>query len=181
LSGRDEPQGTPLQRLWATWRMKYVTTLSFDEPTCVFCDIPKKEDGPDNLILHRGVSCYMVLNLYPYNNGHAMVVPYRHVDRLADLSDEERCELMKLAGVLESALAEAFRAEGMNVGMNLGRIGGAGIPGHLHLHLVPRWLGDTNFMPVIGETKVMPEALEDTWARLADAVRAVLAREARTP
>ncbi|MGQ0722457.1 MAG: HIT family protein [Candidatus Eiseniibacteriota bacterium] len=179
MSGRDERQDTPLQRLWATWRMKYVSALGADEGACVFCEIPKLRDGPGNLVLHRGMSAYIVLNLYPYNNGHAMVVPFRHVDTLAGLSDEERSEMMKLAAVMETALAERVRAQGFNLGMNLGRAGGAGIPGHVHLHLVPRWPGDTNFMPVIGETKVMPEALEDTWANLEAAVRDVLKRDGR--
>jgi ATP adenylyltransferase len=179
MSGRDEPQGTLLQRLWATWRMKYVSGLESEDGACVFCEIPRMKDGPGNLVLHRGTTAYIVLNLYPYNSGHAMVVPYRHVDKLAGLSDEERREMLELAAVLETALAERMRAQGFNLGMNLGRVGGAGIPGHVHLHLVPRWLGDTNFMPVIGETKVMPEALEDTWASLEAAVRDVLRRDGR--
>jgi ATP adenylyltransferase len=159
--------------------MRYVSTLDSEDGACVFCEIPKRKDGPDNLVVHRGSTAYIVLNLYPYNNGHAMIVPFRHVDKLAALSDEERGEMMKLAAVLETALAERVRAQGFNLGMNLGRAGGAGIPGHVHLHLVPRWPGDTNFMPVIGETKVMPEALQETWANLEAAVREVLARGGR--
>ena len=169
-----EPEGTLLQRLWATWRMKYVSGLDREVSDCVFCEITKSEDGPGNLVVHRGESCYIVLNLYPYNNGHGMIIPYRHVADLEDLSDEERLEMMQLAGTLKRALEEGLKAQGFNLGINLGRAGGAGIPGHLHLHVVPRWSGDTNFMPVVGETKVLPESLEDTYRRVRDAVRGVL-------
>ena len=166
----------PMDRLWATWRMGYVKSLGQSAPgdACVFCEIPKLKDGPENLIVHRGQSCFVVLNLYPYNSGHAMVVPFRHAGSLGELSDAERGELLGLAAVLERALSEAMNAQGYNLGMNLGRVGGAGIPGHLHLHFVPRWAGDTNFMPVACETKVLPEALPDTYQRVRDAVRKVL-------
>lgn len=171
------PEGTLLQRLWATWRMKYVTSLDSRSSACVFCEILREEDGPGNLILHRGETCYIVLNLYPYNNGHAMVVPYRHVAGLADLTDQERCEMMRHAALLQTALTERMRAHGFNLGMNLGRVGGAGIPDHVHMHLVPRWSGDTNFMPVIGETKVLPEALPETYEKMKVALRDAAAKE----
>ncbi|MEB3323382.1 MAG: HIT domain-containing protein [Synechococcaceae cyanobacterium] len=154
--------------------MSYIQTLGQEAPECVFCGLTAVPDGPDNLVVHRGDKCYIVLNLYPYNNGHAMIVPYRHVARLAELEDDERAELMQLASVLEVALAECSNAQGFNLGMNLGRTGGAGIPEHLHLHVVPRWPGDTNFMPVVGQTKVLPERLSDTWEKLRAAVGRVL-------
>jgi ATP adenylyltransferase len=177
MSGHDGPEGTLLQRLWATWRMQYVTSLGSPADACVFCELPRQaRDGPDNLVVHRGETCYVVLNLYPYNNGHAMVLPYRHVAALTALTDPERCEMMQLAAVLEDALREKVGAQGFNLGMNLGRVGGAGIPGHLHLHVVPRWAGDTNFMPVVGQTKVLPEALPDTYEKVRSAVREALAR-----
>jgi ATP adenylyltransferase len=167
----DLPQGTLLQRLWATWRMRYISRIDEKPDGCIFCELTREEDGPGNLIVHRGESCYIVLNLYPYNNGHAMVVPFRHVGDLPDLNDAERLEMMRLVGVLQRALAKKIRAQGFNLGMNLGRAGGAGIPGHLHLHFVPRWAGDTNFMPVVGETKVLPESLHETYEKLRAAVR----------
>jgi len=170
------PEGSTLNRLWATWRMQYVTTLDKSPGGCVFCEIARAEDGPENLIVHRGRSCYVVLNLYPYNNGHAMVIPLRHVPSLAELTDDERLEMMKLVSAMQVALEEELRAQGFNLGMNLGRAGGAGIPEHLHLHIVPRWMGDTNFMPVVGETKVLPESLENTYARLRRALARVLER-----
>lgn len=179
MSGGDtREEGTLLQRLWATWRMHYISSLATEgEEECVFCAIQRQEDGPGNLVVHRGSSCYIVLNLYPYNNGHAMVVPYRHVGDLAELNDQERCELMSLAALLQRALSSKIRAQGFNLGMNLGRVGGAGIPGHVHLHLVPRWLGDTNFMPVVGQTKVMPEALEETYEKVKSAITELAERE----
>ena len=170
-------QGTLLERLWATWRMKYITSIGEETDECVFCALPKAEDGPENLVVHRGETCYIVLNLYPYNNGHAMVVPFRHVPRLAELTDAERLELLRLASRLEVALGDGMNAEGFNLGMNLGRAGGAGIPNHLHLHFVPRWLGDTNFMPVVGQTKVLPERLSDTFEKLRAAIDRALERE----
>jgi ATP adenylyltransferase len=156
--------------------MQYVTTLDRAPDGCVFCEITRSEDGPGNLVMHRGAHAYVVLNLYPYNNGHAMVIPFRHVASLRDLNDDERLETMQLASVLQAAMEESMGAQGFNLGMNLGRVGGAGIPGHLHLHVVPRWMGDTNFMPVGGETKVLPESLEATYARLSAAIRAEIER-----
>jgi ATP adenylyltransferase len=174
LNAEDRTEGTLLQRLWATWRMQYISSIGKEVESCVFCDIASLEDGAENLIVHRGRTCYIVLNLYPYNNGHAMVIPHRHVATLAEMSDEEKLEMMQLADVLQRALAKALDAEGFNFGMNLGRVAGAGIPGHLHLHVVPRWLGDTNFMPVTAETKVLPEKLEDTYHKVRSGIREVL-------
>lgn len=170
----DRIEGTLLQRLWAVWRMKYISSIGKESASCVFCDIAGREDGAENLIVHRGRTCYIVLNLYPYNNGHAMVIPHRHVGTLAEMSDEEKLEMMQLADVLQQALVKTLDAEGFNFGMNLGRVAGAGIPGHVHLHVVPRWLGDTNFMPVTAETKVLPEKLEDTYHKVRLGIREVL-------
>jgi ATP adenylyltransferase len=177
MSAEEEIEMTGLQRLWATWRMKYISSI--DQPTdgCVFCEILRSEDGPRNLVVHRGENAYIVLNLYPYNNGHSMVIPKRHVAELSELNDAERLEMMQLTAVLQAALEEGLNAQGFNVGMNLGRVAGAGIPGHLHLHMVPRWLGDTNFMPTVGETRVLPESLADTYAKVREAIQATLARE----
>jgi ATP adenylyltransferase len=153
--------------------MRYIEGLEAD-PGNVFTELPKHEDGPGNLIVHRGRTCYVVLNLYPYNTGHSMVVPFRAVAEPTDLTDEEMLEMMRLAALVVRALRRAMNAQGFNLGMNLGKIAGAGIPNHLHFHVVPRWSGDTNFMPVVGDTKVIPESLEDTYRK----VRAALAEEA---
>lgn len=174
MNGEPRVDGTLLQRLWATWRMKYISSIGKETTSCVFCEIVEREDGDQNLIVHRGKCCYIVLNLYPYNNGHAMVIPYRHVSTLAGLDDAEKLEMMQLADLLQRALVLTIEPEGFNLGMNLGRVAGAGIPDHLHLHVVPRWLGDTNFMPVTGETKVLPEKLEDTYAKVRAGLCAIL-------
>jgi ATP adenylyltransferase len=175
----DRGSGTLLERLWATWRMKYIATLATDEGPAedVFVELPRGEDGPGNLIVHRGEHCYVVLNLYPYNNGHAMVIPFRKVAEFSEMTDAEMLEMMRLADLLMRALRRCMRPQGFNLGMNLGRVGGAGIPDHLHLHVVPRWSGDTNFMPVVGQTKVLPEGLEATWRKVSGAIREVLAEE----
>lgn len=152
--------------------MAYIKGLHRRDTDKVFTELPKEEDGPGNLILHRGRTCYIVLNLFPYNCGHAMVVPFREVGDLSSLTDEERLEMMQLADLMTRALVRALDAQGFNIGMNLGKLAGAGIPNHLHLHIVPRWLGDTNFMPAVGDTKVLPESLEDTYQKVRDAIRA---------
>ena len=132
---------------------------------CVFC-AAQDDKTPTSLILARAKACFVILNLYPYNNGHLMVVPKRHIATLAEASGEELAELMVLAQRAEIVLTEAYRPDGMNLGINLGRPAGAGVPGHLHLHLVPRWDGDTNFMTVVGSTRVVPEEPEQTIKRL---------------
>jgi ATP adenylyltransferase len=133
---------------------------------CLFCDKPLEDTDRTNLILHRGPLVYVVMNLYPYNNGHLMIVPYRHCADLDQLSPEECLEIMHVAQHSTRALHGAFGAEGFNVGFNLGKAAGAGIAEHVHLHVVPRWMGDTNFMPVLADTKVMPDYLEATYEKL---------------
>lgn len=132
---------------------------------CVFCDALHEPDDT-SLVLHRGRKAFVILNLYPYNSGHLMVVPARHIATLSAATAEERCELMDLVELAERALTEAYKPQGLNVGMNLGRAAGAGIVDHLHVHVVPRWSGDTNFMPVVGSVRVMPEDLTQAVARL---------------
>lgn len=153
-----------LQRLWTPWRMKYVTTAD-KVPGCVLCQARDGEDGND-LVVHRGEHNFIVMNLYPYNSGHVMVAPGRHIATLAEATPEELSEMMALARRLEHAMKEAYHPDGINLGMNLGRPAGAGVPGHLHLHLVPRWSGDTSFMTVVGETRVIPEEPAESCARL---------------
>ncbi len=133
---------------------------------CIFCDACGDEAGGEDLVVARGVTCFVILNLYPYNNGHLMVVPRRHIPSLAAATREELAELMGFTRAAEIALTEAYRPEGINVGINLGRPAGAGIVDHVHVHLVPRWTGDTNFMSVVGNVRVLPEELPQTAARL---------------
>jgi len=155
-----------MDRIWAPWRMEYL--LGDPMEGCIFCDKPSEENDEANHILLRTPLSFVILNAYPYNNGHLMVAPYRHVGALSELTAEERTDLMDTLVVAENLLAKAFAPQGMNVGVNLGSCAGAGVPGHIHFHIVPRWEGDTNFMPVVGETRVLPEMLEDTYRRLRD-------------
>jgi ATP adenylyltransferase len=147
--------------------MQYVTSTG--EPrVCVFCDA-FSADETASLVVHRGRDCYVILNLFPYNSGHLMVVPRRHIATLSATTHDERCEMMDLTRLAEQALTEAYRPQGINVGMNLGRSAGAGIVDHIHVHLVPRWSGDTNFMTVVGEVRVLPEDIGETARRLREA------------
>jgi ATP adenylyltransferase len=154
-----------METLWAPWRIEYIKEAP--KGGCFLCDILRAGgDDRANLVLKRGAACAVVMNRYPYNNGHLMVAPHRHVARLADLTPEERLETMNLLDLSVAALTSAIRPNGFNIGINLGRVAGAGLETHLHTHIVPRWNGDTNFMPVIGDTKVIPQALDDLWATL---------------
>ena len=154
-----------MERLWSPWRLAYVTgAAGADTPACIFCEAAGT--GRDELVLVRTKLAYVILNRYPYNNGHLMVVPNRHAPDLATLSAEEQGELMRLTRHAEMALSDAYNPQGINVGLNLGRPAGAGIVDHLHVHLVPRWNGDTNFMTAIGETRVLPEDLQSSAAKL---------------
>ena len=141
-------------------------TASGEVPACIFCDAVTAGGADDELVVCRGRVCYVLLNRYPYNNGHLMVVPNRHVASLASASPEELTELMEFARRAEVALTEAYAPHGLNVGVNLGKAAGAGVVDHLHIHLVPRWNGDTNFMTVVGEARVLPEELQQSVARL---------------
>ena len=152
------------ERLWTPWRLAYVSGGD-ESKGCIFCAALEDDDAAP-LILFRGPSCFVILNLFPYNNGHLMVVPNRHVASLADTTAEERVELMDLTRRAEAALTEAYAPHGMNMGINLGKPAGAGVPGHLHMHVVPRWSGDTNFMTVVGQTRVLPEELPATAGKL---------------
>ena len=153
-----------MERLWSPWRLSYVTrTASGDSDGCIFCEgLGLNTD----LVVFTGATCFVILNLYPYNNGHLMTVPKRHLANLASTTAEERAELMALSRICEMALDEAYKPHGINVGINLGRPAGAGILDHLHVHMVPRWNGDTNFMGVIADTRVLPEDLTQTAIRL---------------
>ena len=140
---------------------------SLPDPTgCIFCDKPREENDEANLIVYRGKTCFAILNAYPYNNGHLMVVPYRHLAHPGDLTDAESAEMMQTAARVTGVLDRVYRPDGFNIGMNVGSAAGAGIAAHLHLHVVPRWSGDTNFMPVIGEVKVLPEMLHQAYEKI---------------
>ena len=153
-----------MERLWAPWRHAYVTSASGGTPGCIFCNT--SEPGRDELMLVRGRVSFVILNLYPYNNGHLMVVPNRHVATLASTTPEEQAEVMRFTRHAEIALTEAYAPQGINIGINLGRPAGAGVLDHLHVHLVPRWNGDTNFMTVVGNVRVLPEDLSATAKKL---------------
>ncbi len=163
-----------MKYLWAPWRLQYIT--SPPRGACIFCTLPREGRDRDHRILVQGRRVFAILNTFPYNPGHLMVVPHRHVARLGELGDDEGLELLHLTTAAMEALEEVYHPEGFNVGLNLGRAAGAGIEDHLHVHVVPRWVGDTNFMPVLGEVKVLPEDLTATYDRLAGALRAVLER-----
>jgi len=150
------------ENLWAPWRLKYVTRIGEDEG-CIFCSKPKEDNDKENLILYRGETCYIIMNLYPYNNGHLMVIPYRHLSDFTLMTDEEMLETMLLTKKVINAFKETMNPNGFNTGYNLGRAAGAGIDAHIHFHIVPRWNGDSNFMPVIGETKVISQHIGDTY------------------
>ena len=158
-----------MERLWAPWRLEYVQSAD-EQEGCVFC-LALADETEAALVVHRGERAFVLLNKFPYAAGHLMVAPSRHVAGLLDLDDGEALELHRLTAASLRALDGAFRPEGYNVGCNLGRVAGAGVVDHVHLHVVPRWAGDTNFMPVLADVKVMPEALESTRRRLADAWR----------
>ena len=163
-----------MDRLYAPWRMAYIeqpqkdrrSALPQSRTICVFCDAVAASDDIDNLIVHRGKSAFVLLNLFPYNTGHLLVVPYLHTARLSDLDDDASLELWTLAKGAQAALESVMHPEGYNLGMNLGTVSGAGIADHLHLHIVPRWNGDTNFMPVLADIKVLPDALDNTCRKL---------------
>jgi ATP adenylyltransferase len=171
--------GILVERLWSPWRLAYVTANREDEG-CVFCAALGDRDDSRSLVVHRGVTAFVLLNLYPYNNGHLMVVPNRHIANLASATVEELNEMMQLTRLAELALTETYEPHGLNMGINLGRPAGAGILDHLHLHVVPRWNGDTNFMTAVGETRVLPEDLQQAASRLRPAF-ARLAGEGEGP
>jgi len=150
-----------LKYLWAPWRMEYI--LKEKNEGCIFCEIPKENQDKENYVLYRGKFCFVILNTYPYNNGHIMIAPYDHIKNLEELNRDTINELMSLCQKSISVLKKKINPQGFNIGANIGKVGGAGILEHIHLHIVPRWQGDTNFMPVISDTKVMPQYLSETY------------------
>lgn len=157
-----------MKHLWSPWRLEYLTTPA--EGECVFCAAAASETDREHLVLHRGEHAFLILNRYPYNNGHFMVVPYAHVSSLESLEAPALTEMMLLLNKGLAALRAAMNPEGFNVGINLGRVAGAGIADHIHIHAVPRWAGDTNFMPVVGDLRVVPQ----TWLQTYDQIKNAL-------
>jgi ATP adenylyltransferase len=158
------------QRIWAPWRLEYVKDATKDkESECIFCAALEAEDDEAMLIVHRGELCFVILNKFPYTNGHLMVAPYEHIAALQELDAETVAELMALTQRGMTALESSYSPHGYNVGVNQGRVAGAGIEHHIHMHVVPRWGGDTNFMPVLGDTRVMNQTLEDSYVTVREA------------
>jgi ATP adenylyltransferase len=153
-----------MQPLWAPWRLQYI--LSKKGGGCVFCEEPKQDKDRENLILYRGSQGFVIMNLYPYNNGHLMVVPYRHLFSITELTDEELLGLMRMMQHSVACLKEVYRPEGFNIGLNIGKVAGAGIAEHLHFHIIPRWVGDTHFMALLSEVRVISEHIMSAYDRL---------------
>ncbi len=158
-----------MKHIFAPWRMQYIKHA--DDPGCIFCQLPEQNNDQENLIVFRGETVFAIMNRFPYNPGHLMIAPYRHIQRLAQLSPEEALEMMQLAGRLERVLQDIMKPHGFNAGINMGRPAGGGFE-HLHLHIVPRWSGDTNYMPVLSDTKVVSQALDETYREIVEALKA---------
>jgi ATP adenylyltransferase len=161
-----------MDHLWSPWRLKYIYGHERSD-ACVFCTAPAQPDGPGSLVVARGEHVFTILNRYPYTSGHLMVVPYAHLPTLEDLDTPTRTEMMEMVNRAMCVIRAEYRAEGFNLGANIGAAAGAGIAAHVHFHIVPRWLGDTNFMSTVGETRILPEELEETWRRISTAWTAV--------
>ncbi len=155
-----------MEYLWTPWRFSYVTGLDRREG-CVFCLLIKEEFDEKNLIIHRARHNFVIMNLFPYSNGHVMILPYEHLANLTDLNETTTTEMMELCKRVQKVLEEEYKPNGFNVGFNLGKCAGAGIAEHIHLHIVPRWIGDANFVSVIGETRMMPEDLQSSYQKIA--------------
>ena len=154
-----------MNHLWSPWRMEYIENHSKDEE-CVFCSAQSQEDSAENLIAYRGQRAYVILNRYPYTSGHLMVVPFEHKATLEELDPLTRAEMMELTALCMTVLREVYNPQAFNMGANIGEAAGAGVKEHVHIHVVPRWAGDTNFMSVLGESRVLPESLANTYQRL---------------
>jgi ATP adenylyltransferase len=156
--------------LWTPWRYAYVTAAE-KTSGCIFCDLPKLGDDVRARIVYRGLSCYVVLNTYPYTPGHVMVVPFAHLDELQKLAVEAAQEMMALSQRMEKVLRQLYKPDGINLGMNIGKAAGAGVAGHIHMHVLPRWVADSNFVSVVGETRILPETLDMTYERIRGALK----------
>ena len=153
-----------MEQIWAPWRIKYIQMAQIEG--CILCDKPKENNDALNYILYRGDKNFVIMNSYPYNPGHLMIAPYRHIANLEELTDEELHEHFNIVSRSIKLLKQVFKPDGFNLGINMGKVAGAGINDHIHTHIVPRWQGDTNFMPVLSDVKVVPEALTETYEKL---------------
>jgi ATP adenylyltransferase len=164
--------------LWTPWRYAYITGADQPHPAnvgvCLFCAREQAKDDKAALIVYRGKHCYIILNAFPYTSGHVMVVPHAHVSEIAKLSADAAAEIMHLSQRMEGVLRELYHPDGLNIGMNIGKAAGAGIAEHLHMHVLPRWVADANFMSVIGETRMLPETLDVTWERISEKLKSEL-------
>jgi ATP adenylyltransferase len=158
-----------VDKLWAPWRMDYIRAPKGESDQCIFCEKSKSENDIEDLIIHKDENSFVIMNLYPYNNGHLLVAPYAHVSQFEELDQQTKLEMMDISTDFMSIMRDNMKAEGFNFGANFGIAAGAGIAEHLHLHIVPRWTGDTNFMPILGHTKVMLDGLKESRQFLADA------------
>jgi ATP adenylyltransferase len=166
-----------MENLWAPWRMAFITPEKPQPQGCIFCTLPAEHRDAENHILYRGELCYMMLNRYPYNNGHLMIVPFQHVETIEKLDAATLAELMAQAQLALKALRRLMTPDGFNMGINEGKVAGAGFAEHMHYHIVPRWNGDTNFMPVIADIKVIPEHLDIVYAKLKQTIEGIQAEE----
>ena len=155
--------------LWTPWRYAYVSSTE-KSSGCVFCEAQQEKDDAKARIVRRGQFCFVILNAYPYTPGHVMIVPYSHLDELRKLPTEAANEMIALSQRMESLLRELYHPDGINLGMNIGKAAGAGIAGHIHMHVLPRWVADANFVSVVGETRILPETLDVTWKKMNDAL-----------
>jgi ATP adenylyltransferase len=155
--------------LWTPWRYAYVSGTE-RSAACVFCEAAKQKDDAKSGIVYRGKDCFIILNTFPYTPGHVMVVPYAHLDELQKLPHKAANEMMELSQRMETVLRELYHPDGINLGMNIGKAAGAGIAGHIHMHVLPRWIADANFLSVVGETRILPETLDVTWGRMKEAL-----------
>lgn len=161
-----------MDRLWTPWRYRYISTADPGKDLCIFCHKPGENKDRENLLVYRGVRNFVILNLFPYTSGHLMIAPFDHVPTLEDADEETAAELMVLTRKAERLLRAVYNPHGINLGMNIGAAAGAGVAGHIHMHVLPRWNGDANFMTTIAETRVVPETLDETWRRLSAAFEA---------
>lgn len=157
-----------MKRLFTPWRMKYINSNK-KQDTCIFCSVVEQNEDSNNLIIYRGENCYLILNRFPYTTGHVMVIPYQHTESLSSLDQKTRSEMMELVSKASEVVKEIYKPEGFNIGINMGSAAGAGIAEHIHIHIVPRWISDTNFIPVTGDTRLIPEELAITYKRIKEA------------